>query len=350
MFPLCGLVLLLCLQRGGLCSAFHVAETLTVQVDYGQSALLHCNGSAFLEEEGTVHWEAMGQDVAILGEGESILGEHFEGRVQVPPDEQFREGNWSVVLNQTMLSDTDMYECIWQGGKTISTVWLTVREPEVERSMTVYEGTGVDLACYIHISKTAPSYLEVWWTRNGSSLISIKNGLLFTHQSPDSDTVLMSITDEEFRLYITPTMSDSGEYQCWYRTRESDSPKLGIPESITLTVLEGFNPDEPITATEDWVSTSHWPVTPWTEDVTETTESHHDFTPVLLEDSTQPMPVATESQLMEAFEEMVTFFPYEDTPSESELDDLPWIRIGLISGVLLVTAVVLCVLGALRKI
>ncbi|XP_008288249.1 uncharacterized protein LOC103363320 isoform X2 [Stegastes partitus] len=257
MLPLCGLLLLLCLHCGGLCSAFHIAKTLTLQVDYGQSATLHCNGSAFLEEEGTVHWEAVGQDVAILREGESTVGEHYEGS-------------------------------------------------------------------------------------------------LFTYGSPDSDTVLMSVTDEEFHLYMTPTMSDSGEYQCWYRTRKSDDPKLGIPESITLTVLEriltDFDPDEATTAAEDWVTASHWPVASWAEEVTETTESNHDFLPVLLEDSTQPMP-ATESQLMEAFEEKVTFFPDKDIPSEShQLEDLPWIRIGLISGVLLVTAVVLCVLGALRKI
>ncbi|CAJ1087187.1 uncharacterized protein LOC123975316 isoform X4 [Xyrichtys novacula] len=54
---------------------------------------------------------------------------------------------------------------------------------------------------------------------------------------------------------------------------------------------------------------------------------------------------------MEALKEMVTSFPGEETTSESvQWENLPWIRIGLIAGVLLVTAIVLCVLKSLQKI
>ncbi|GAA6218521.1 uncharacterized protein LOC122872316 isoform X1 [Lates japonicus] len=126
MFPLCILVMLLCLLCGGVCNALHIVQTLNVQVEYGESVILPCNGSVYLEEEGSVQWEAMGEDVAIVQGGELRQGDKFEGRVQLLSEEKFREGNWSVILQHTTLSDTDIYECIWQGRKTISTVWLTV--------------------------------------------------------------------------------------------------------------------------------------------------------------------------------------------------------------------------------
>lgn len=50
----------------------------------------------------------------------------FQGRIQLATEEKVREGDWSVVLQSTMLSDSDMYECILEGRKTLSTVWLTV--------------------------------------------------------------------------------------------------------------------------------------------------------------------------------------------------------------------------------
>ncbi|XP_044044331.1 uncharacterized protein LOC122872316 isoform X2 [Siniperca chuatsi] len=330
---------------------------VNLQVEYGESTILPCNGSAYLEEEGSVHWEAMGEDVAILQGGELRQGDKFKGRVQLPSEEKLREGDWSVVLQHTMLTDTDMYECIWQGKKAISIVWLTIMAPHVEHFLEVPVGDVVVLACYIQISRSqSPNDLQVWWTRNGSTIVSIeKEALFYTAVVSNSEDIsridLFVDTKEAFHLYITRTMmSDNGEYRCLYKTRDSDDPRPGIPESITLTVLETnptdtvFHPEETTTGTEDLL------IIPWTEEVTdvETTESPLDLIPVLLEDSTQAI---KESHAMEGFKE--NSFPDEGTPeisSESlQWDTLPWIRIGLIAGVLLVTAVVLCILGALQK-
>ncbi|XP_074521029.1 uncharacterized protein LOC141786186 [Halichoeres trimaculatus] len=83
----------------------------------------------------------------------------------------------------------------------------------------------------------------------------------------------------------------------------------------------------------------------------ETTSSSPEIIPVFLEDSTQPTKETTESEPMEALNEMMTSLPDEETTSESaQWENLPWVRIGLIAGVLLVTAVALCVLKAQQKI
>lgn len=70
--------------------------------------------------------------LAIRGRGGCGCGcalqchDSFQGRIELPSEEKVREGDWSVVLKSTMFSDSEMYECILEGRKTLSTVWLTV--------------------------------------------------------------------------------------------------------------------------------------------------------------------------------------------------------------------------------
>ncbi|KAM4560430.1 uncharacterized protein PAE49_012634 [Odontesthes bonariensis] len=360
MFPLCALVMLLCLPYRGLCIGIPV---VILQVDYGKSAVLQCDGSAFKGEDGSVLWEVMGVDVAILQGEEPKVKERFEGRVQLPSKEQLREGNWSVVLSHARFSDGNIYQCIWDETRTLSTIWLQVMEPHVERSITVNEDTVVELPCYVQHPRTPSDNLEVWWTRNGNLL-------------PGSRTI--QADREDYSLSVEPKVNDSGEYQCWYKTRRSDTSSLGIPESVTLTVLEKIptdnvlNPEERTTK-EDWVWTTLWPPTLWAEettDFTNTLEPDEKTTAVNwvwtvagpeVEGSTQPMTdadagvsVVTEPQPTEK----ATSSPDEDrlldapelTSGSFLLETFPWIRVGLIGGVLLLTSVVVCVLGALRQI
>ncbi|XP_070711934.1 uncharacterized protein [Pempheris klunzingeri] len=354
MSPLCILVVSLCLQCGGVCNAIHRAQTVNLQVEFGESVILPCNGSAYLGDEGSVQWEAMGVDVAIL-QGEDLReGDKFKSRVQLPSEEKLREGDWSVVLLNTILSDSDMYECIWRGRKTISTVWLTVKVPHIESSLVVPAGDKVKMACYLQISRgQSPSELQAWWTRNGSTIVSTQSETL-SHTGSDSEDMsrvhVLADTKEEFHLFISPTtMSDNGQYRCLYKTRDSDDPRPGIPESITLTVLNTSPTLIALQSDETTTATAYWVPRVWTEEADGSTEFPYDRIPVLLEDSTQPIQVITESQPMETFVETVSSFPDQDTP-ETSSESLPWIRIGLIAGVLLVTVVVLCILGALRKI
>ncbi|XP_043965227.1 uncharacterized protein LOC122826917 isoform X2 [Gambusia affinis] len=234
MFRVWGLVAFLCLHQRTFCSAF---QTSRVEVQYGDLAVLHCDGSD-LKEDGVVHWELRGEDVVILREGEAQVSEKFKGRVELPSEEQIREGNWSLVLRETRFRDADMYECIFGGATTVSTVWLSVNEPHVNTFITTFEDSEVDLACFIKPERE--NIKRFYWTMNGRFLIQHDHQTLSitTYKFPKS----VKFNEEEFHLYLRPTRNESGKYQCWYTTGESESPKLALPESYTLTV-DGLTTD-----------------------------------------------------------------------------------------------------------
>ncbi|XP_027866939.1 uncharacterized protein LOC114140866 isoform X3 [Xiphophorus couchianus] len=397
MFSLWGLVAFLCLHQRTFCSAF---QTSRVEVEYGEPAVLHCYSSV-LEEKGVVHWELRGEDVIILREGEAQVSEKFKGRVELPSEEQIREGNWSIVLRETRLRDADMYECIFGGATTISTVWLSVSEPQVDPFITAFEGTEVDLACFI---KPEREHIKrFYWTMNGRFLIQHDHQtlsvMMYRYKFPKS----MKFNEEEFHLYLRPTRNESGKYQCWYTTGESDSPKLALPESYTLTVvgltidpgnLHSFKtttdvlpPSETAFDMEETNKNVWGSSVIFLLDVTTaagTSDTPTDHLPVTLEMSTQIME-ATESVETSSIEqtrtsqEMVTLLSDEANAVEAtgfqtelpglledstqliqdnlvatwsvfQLGDFPWVRIGIIGGVLLITVVVLCVLRALHHI
>ncbi|KAJ4924059.1 hypothetical protein JOQ06_000301 [Pogonophryne albipinna] len=291
MLPVSMMVMMLFLQCGRLCDALHIAPIHHLQVEYGD-------------------W----------------------GRFHLPSEELRREGHWSLVLSYALLSDTNMYECIWQGRKTISTVWLTVNLPHVERSMSVPVDDLSTLPCYIPMSrKQSPNKMLVWWTWNGLTIASLPESVT---SMDDYRRRIFPDSRESFELDISPTrMTDSGEYQCLYKTSDTDDARPGTPESITLMVVETnttdianlsdtpwvVTTDETTGTTEDWVSTTHWPIVSTTEEVTVTDPIH-----VLLKDSTQPI--------------------------EAAPDNVPWVRYGLIAAVLLLTTVVLCILKAAQRI
>ncbi|XP_043965232.1 uncharacterized protein LOC122826917 isoform X7 [Gambusia affinis] len=245
MFRVWGLVAFLCLHQRTFCSAF---QTSRVEVQYGDLAVLHCDGSD-LKEDGVVHWELRGEDVVILREGEAQVSEKFKGRVELPSEEQIREGNWSLVLRETRFRDADMYECIFGGATTVSTVWLSVNEPHVNTFITTFEDSEVDLACFIKPERE--NIKRFYWTMNGRFLIQHDHQTLSitTYKFPKS----VKFNEEEFHLYLRPTRNESGKYQCWYTTGESESPKLALPESYTLTV-DGLT-------TDPETPTGHLPVT-----------------------------------------------------------------------------------------
>ncbi|KAL0204400.1 hypothetical protein M9458_002418, partial [Cirrhinus mrigala] len=81
-----------------------------------QSVILACNGSGFPVEELQVYWEAMGKDVISL-QGDVVT----VGRGD--PTESM---DFSLILSDLMLNDGEIYECLWEGTKPISSVLLQV--------------------------------------------------------------------------------------------------------------------------------------------------------------------------------------------------------------------------------
>ncbi|XP_060889118.1 uncharacterized protein LOC132959886 [Labrus mixtus] len=244
MSPVCVLLMFVCLQRGQVSTAVPEVQILNLKVEYGESAILPCNGSAYLGEKGIVNWEtSMGKKVAILRFVEEKEWEMFEvqSEVQLPTDEQLHGGDWSLVLQPTMLRDSGTYECIWEGQRQaiMSTVWLTVNEPHIEDGLLCFEGETVTLKCYLSLSRSQnPSSLQVGWTKDRQTLVS--TGEERTYPADDAHRFQISmISTEEYHLKISPTrLGDNGAYHCWYKTRDSESPRPGLPSIFHLSVLE----------------------------------------------------------------------------------------------------------------
>ncbi|KAM6957947.1 uncharacterized protein LKV04_022076 [Tautogolabrus adspersus] len=224
MSPLCVLLMFVCLQRGQVSTAVPEVQTLDLKVEYGESASLPCNGSAYLGEEGIIQWEtSMGEKMAILQIGEEKGWESFElqSEVELPTEEQLRGGDWSLHLKRTMLRDSGTYQCIWEGKRQaiVSTVWLTVNEPPVKDNLLCFEGETVTLKCYLPLSRSQkPSSLQSGWTKDGQAVVfTLEEG--FHHADGSHRFQILQGTLEEFHLKISPTRwGDNGVYRCWYKT------------------------------------------------------------------------------------------------------------------------------------
>ncbi|XP_067116844.1 uncharacterized protein [Osmerus mordax] len=109
---------------------------------FGDTVVLPCDGAYYVDQlseqelEAALEWSTMGEDV-LSNQGEGLTaGKGYEGRVFLPP-EGLVKGNFSLELRKVVLRDANIYECIWQGRKTISTVWLHVDEDNWKSTPTV---------------------------------------------------------------------------------------------------------------------------------------------------------------------------------------------------------------------
>ncbi|XP_055021565.1 uncharacterized protein LOC129412284 isoform X2 [Boleophthalmus pectinirostris] len=385
------LALLFCC--GSVYSAPDVPQSIHMTVPYGQTVVLPCNGSALVgEKDPEVFWEAMGSDVLTIIGGDVIVQERYEGRASVSDPSGV---DWSLVLDSVRLSDKDMYECIWRGRRTLSTVWLNVEYPKVDPVLEVYShNETVTLPCYLDLPRNQrPEDLNVWWEKDGIVLLRREKNMVSIFMDNylslyDNESFLQLQNIDKFHLILTQEMifGDS-EYNCWYRTKATEAPRPGIPGTITVILKEAFDIEEfdnSENSTEEGGSALYWTTTFESSEETTTNEI-----PVLLDTVTLPTEVSTESLPMEAYDETVTTFPDQvsseflsveaeegtaavpeedlpDDPEDSEVSedsedsedseetvdwsDFPWVRIGLIAGVLLVTAFSLCILGLLHKL
>lgn len=98
---------------------------LEVSVPFHEDLELTCDLTAHsdLIAQGplNVSWESMGKDV-VHYDGQLHVGPLFENRISA----QWEDGKLSFTLISVVLSDSDIYECLWQGRRTLSTVMVTV--------------------------------------------------------------------------------------------------------------------------------------------------------------------------------------------------------------------------------
>lgn len=96
-----------------------------VEVQLGRTVILPCNVSDTSRGELDVRWEAMGKAVAFFQDGQLMAGQGYEGRIELQISKAL-QGDFSLTLRSVMMSDTDLYQCLWQGRRSLSTVTFAV--------------------------------------------------------------------------------------------------------------------------------------------------------------------------------------------------------------------------------
>ncbi|XP_062303269.1 uncharacterized protein LOC134007671 isoform X2 [Osmerus eperlanus] len=313
-------------------------------VVFGDTVILPCDGAYYMDQvsqgevQRALEWSTMGEDV-LSNQGEGLTaGKGYKGRVFLPP-EGLVKGNFSLEFRKVVLRDANIYECIWQGRKTISTVWLHVDVPSTPTALDVPAGHSVHLPCYGLVPKD-PTQMTVEWQKDGQTILTFycAGGHYWLAKPYYSPNKLYFNRMGNFTLTIYSVgHQDQGEYRCFYRPQTSAELQSGTPEAIHLTVNYTLSYDD------NWETTPT--VTMLSDDLQEGSTGGAAAT------SAPPVPVAmatvTSSHLARGQDEAMTSSP---EPDIGWLETLPWVRIGIIAGVLSLTALVLGILLATHKI
>ncbi|XP_042603520.1 uncharacterized protein LOC122141197 [Cyprinus carpio] len=385
------------------CLGFYL-QMSEVQAYLGESVILSCNGSGFPVEELHVHWEAMGKDVISLRGDVVMVGRGFEDRVNFLSDPTESE-DLSLILSDVMLNDGDIYECLWEGTKPICSVLLQVSTPAFFTSyVEAFEGDGITLECFGNIPKNKPwEDIYVQWLKDDREILRLSSGKM----DFGIDYSIMKLPSKHdisrgiFSLSITSvSVFDQGVYQCRYKNTDYEAPRSGFPETYKLTVwvlTDVSDTSVPETGTDSsvfsdvtssteslssssvvsptYTSTS---VPVWASVVSVETKvsaqteisssvSNHTYAGSIQTQTISSLPMLTYAERAEVMTDMSVPETGTDSvtmdmsvletdtdsgqrdPLKFLLDEIP-IRIGLISGVLFLTAVILGLLQVFGRI
>ncbi|XP_017557285.1 uncharacterized protein LOC108429784 [Pygocentrus nattereri] len=231
------------------------AQIGEIQVQIGGTVILPCNSSAYSRGELDVHWEAMGKDVVFFQNGQLGAGQGYEGRVELQLSKAL-EGDFSLTLTNAVMSDTDLYECLWQGKRSISTVILNVLPPPFpDLHTSVTEGEDVTLSCYGRIPKNKPwEKMFIQWLKDEEEVLLFSSGKITTNtvyrglSLPPQEEIskgIYSLTIESVRA------SYQGIYKCRYKANDYEAPRSGFPETYSLSVLVSKEPDATVEEASD---------------------------------------------------------------------------------------------------
>ncbi|XP_028835050.1 uncharacterized protein LOC114789821 [Denticeps clupeoides] len=238
-----------------------------VTADFGSSVVLTCDLSGYeltSNERLDISWETMGEKVAQYQFGNISIGLEFEGRVA---SSFSPAGSFNVTLDSVVLSDSEMYECLWDDWKTLATVVLAVEDPRPPRFIEAEEGSAVQLPCFGKIFKSKPvEEITVEWQHNKHQFFRLSSGeLVMTREAYMGD-------EGQVRLgNLSLTIPDikphhQGTYNCLYHGSNHGDLIHGIPDTVTLIVTGSSGAMEEPSQLPSISSGSSW-----NEDQTEST-------------------------------------------------------------------------------
>ncbi|XP_035390414.1 uncharacterized protein LOC113582620 isoform X1 [Electrophorus electricus] len=223
-----------------------ITQISVEDVPFGGTVFLPCNSSAYGGGELDVKWQVMGKDVASFLDGQVVAGKEYEGRVELLQSETL-EGDFSLTLTNAIMSDTDIYECLWQGKMIISIVTLNVLPPPFPDARTlILEGEDVTLPCFGKMPKNKHwENMYIQWLKDDIQVLLLESGMV-TKDGGSQSQLLPSkeeVSQGNFSLTIKSTkVLDQGVYRCLYKTNDFEGPRRGHPEAYTLTVTVTSEP------------------------------------------------------------------------------------------------------------
>ncbi|MBN3318393.1 MOG protein, partial [Atractosteus spatula] len=192
---------------------------LPLSVRLGDSVTLPCDGTratGIPEEQLRISWQTPDRSVLDVSSGKQYPGPDYKGRAEVSR-EKIRQGNFSLTLHHTKLSDEDVYECYYRGNHDHLQFLHEVRLTVTVRTENCSAVSGGDLSVPVFDDDEVEVLFNntVVYPRSSDTQhehVSVQNGSLVIHRVTQADQGIYTVRDKKKNRTISViTVTVTGE-------------------------------------------------------------------------------------------------------------------------------------------